>query len=396
MRAYIPFNRVSLGEEERAAVLRALEEGNLGGNGPIGAQVQERLRLLLGVRHALLTTSCSHALEMAAMALRLAPGDEVIMPSFTFVTTASSVVRQGARPVFADIDERTYNLDPEQVERHITPATRAILPVHYAGQGCEMDAMIDIARRHRLYIIEDAAQGIGARYGGRYLGAIGDIGCFSFHVTKNIIGGEGGAFVTNNDEIAERAEIIREKGTNRSRYLRGEADKYTWVDVGSSFVPSDLIAAIILVQLDKMEKINQSRRAIWQRYQHGLQDLASRGYILLPYVLPEAEINGHIYAFRVSDPKYRDIVLDELKRRGVSATFHFVPLHSSPYARMRWGYRAEDLPVTERVAASLIRLPVYPDLTVDRQEYIIETIYDIFAGLSRTAHYSDALSAVHG
>lgn len=382
MRTYIPFNKVSLGVEERSAVLQALDVGALGGNGPIGAQVQERLRALLGVRHALLTTSCSHALELAAMALRFAPGDEVIMPSFTFVTTASSVVRQGARPVFVDINEQTYNLDPAQIEQHITPATRAIIPVHYAGQGCEMNAIIDIARRHRLYIIEDAAQGLGARYGGRYLGTIGDIGCFSFHVTKNIIGGEGGAFVTNDDEIARAAEIIREKGTNRSKYLRGEVDKYTWVDVGSSFVPSDLLAAVILTQLDKMEQIHRLRQAIWQRYHEGLRDLAHRGDIILPSVHPEAEMNWHIYAFRVSDPECRDLVLDELKRRGIGATFHFVPLHSAPYARARWGYRPEDLPVTERVAASLIRLPIYPDLTVEDQEYIIESIYDVFAAPS--------------
>lgn len=393
MHTYIPFNRVSIGVEERTAVLRALDAGALGGNGPIGAQVQERLRTMLGVRHVLLTTSCSHALELAAMALRLAPGDEVIMPSFTFVTTASSVVRQGARPVFVDIDERTYNLDPEQVERHITPATRAILPVHYAGQGCEMDAIMDIARRHRLSVIEDAAQGLGAQYGGRYLGAIGDIGCFSFHVTKNIIGGEAGAFVTNDDEIAEKAEIIREKGTNRSKYLRGEVDKYTWVDVGSSFVPSDLLAAVILAQLDRMEQIHRLRQAIWQRYQEGLRDLACHGDIILPYVRPEAEMNWHIYAFRVSDLERRDGVLDELKRRGIGATFHFVPLHSAPYARERWGYRAEDLPVTERVAASLIRLPIYPDLTVEDQEYIIESIYDIFAAPSRTACHSAPVNA---
>lgn len=248
-----------------------------------------------------------------------------------------------------------------------------------------MDTIIDIARRHRLYVIEDAAQGIGARYGGRYLGAIGDIGCFSFHVTKNIIGGEGGAFVTNNDEIAERAEIIREKGTNRSKYLRGEVDKYTWVEVGSSFVPSDLIAAVILAQLDKMEQIHRLRQTIWLRYQESLRDLECRGDIILPYIQPKAEINWHIYAFRVSDPRRRDLVLDELKRRGIGATFHFVPLHSSPYARERWGYRAEDLPVTERVAASLIRLPIYPDLTEEEQEYIIESIYDIFSASTRLA-----------
>ncbi|MCS6881927.1 MAG: dTDP-4-amino-4,6-dideoxygalactose transaminase [Oscillochloridaceae bacterium] len=383
MRKYIPFNQASIGEEERTAVLRALDSGALGGNGPISAQAQERLRTVLGARHVLLTTSCSHALEMAAMVLQLGPGDEVIMPSFTFVTTASSVVRQGARPVFVDIDERTFNLDPEQIERHITPSTRAIVPVHYAGQSCDMDAILNIARRHQLYVIEDAAQGIGARYGGRFLGTIGDIGCFSFHVTKNIVAGEGGAFITNDDHIAEKAEIIREKGTNRSKYLRGEVDKYTWVEIGSSFIPSDLLAAIIIAQINKMEKIHQQRRAIWQRYREGLCELEQRGDIILPYVQPAAEPNWHIFAFRVTDVERRDAVLDELKHRGIGATFHFVPLHSAPYARARWGYQPEDLPITERVAASLIRLPIYPDLSAEDQEYIIETIYDIFATRQR-------------
>jgi len=378
MHPYIPFNRVAIGEEEKIAVLHDLEAGALGGNGPIGAQLQERLRTLLGVRHALLTTSCSHALELAAMALRLGPGDEVIMPSFTFVTTASSVVRQGARPVFADIDEWTFNIDPEHVEELITPATRAVMPVHYAGQGCEMDAILEIARRHNLRVIEDAAQGLGAKYAGRHLGSIGDIGCFSFHVTKNVVGGEGGAFITSDAEIAERAEIIREKGTNRSKFLRGEVDKYTWVDVGSSFVPSDLLAAIVLVQLDKIEVLHRMRRNVWNRYQESLGYLEDRGDIILPRIHSKAEVNWHIYAFRVTDLARRDYVLDELKRRGIGATFHFVPLHSAPYARAQWGYRPADLPITERVAASLVRLPIYPDLSLQDQEYIIDSLYDIF------------------
>lgn len=377
MRDFIPFVKAYVGEEEKAAVLRAVESGALGGNGPIGAQLQGRLRELLGVRHVLLTTSCSHAMEMAAMALRLRPGDEVIMPSFTFVTTASSVAREGARPVFVDIDEATFNIAPAQIEAHITPRTRAIMPVHYAGQGCAMEEIMDVAQRHNLYVVEDAAQGLWAKYDGHYLGTIGHAGCFSFHVTKNIVCGEGGAFVTNDDAIAERAEIIREKGTNRSRFLRGEVDKYTWVDLGSSFVPSDLLAAVCLAQLDKLDEIHQMRRFVWQRYQEGLEDLEARGRVIRPYVDPKAEMNWHIYAFRVADAAWRDEVLAELRRRGIGATFHYVPLHSSPYAQERWGYRRRDLPVTERVAASLVRLPIYPALGSDDQDYIIDVLHEI-------------------
>lgn len=377
MRHFIPFIKVYIGEEEKAAVLRALESGTLGGNGPIGAQLQERLRELLGVSHVLLTTSCTHAMELAAMALRLGPGDEVIMPSFTFVSTASSVVRMGARPVFVDIDEATFNIDPAQIEANITPRTRAIAPVHYAGQGCAMEEIMGIARRYNLYVIEDAAQGLGGKYDGQSLGTIGHVGCFSFHVTKNVICGEGGAFVTDDDVVADRAEVIWEKGTNRSRFLRGEVDKYTWVDLGSSFVPSDLLSAIALAQLNKIDEIHQMRKAVWERYQEGLRELKQAGEIILPQVSPRAEMNWHIYAFRVTDAKRRDDVLDELKRRGIGATFHYVPLHSSPYARERWGYRPGDLPVTECVAASLVRLPIYPDLSREEQDYIIQSLYDV-------------------
>jgi dTDP-4-amino-4,6-dideoxygalactose transaminase len=377
MQRAIPFTKVHIGEEEKAAVLQALEAGALGGNGPIGAEFQRSLREGLGVRHVLLTTSGSHALELAVMALRLKPGDEVILPSFTFVTTASSIVRQGARPIFVDIDEATFNLDPAQIEAHLTPRTRAIMPVHYAGQGCAMDVIMAIAQKHSLYVIEDAAQGLGARFAGRPLGTFGQAGCFSFHVTKNIICGEGGFLATNDDAVAERAEIQREKGTNRSKFLRGEVDKYTWVDVGSSFVPSDLLAAVAQAQFRKIDAIHAQRRRVWEQYHAGLAELERRGALFRPVVHPQAELNWHLYAFRIADAARRDDVLAALKRRGIGATFHYIPLHSSPYAMEQWGYRPEDLPVTERVAAALIRLPLFPDLSSDDVEYILASLYEV-------------------
>ncbi len=377
MRDFIPFTKPYLGEEEKQAVLRVLDSGRLGGNGPMDRELAEYMQQRFGVRHVLPTTSCSHAMELAAMALCLEPGDEVITPSFAYVTSASSMVRVGARPVFVDIDEATWNVDPALVEAAITPRTRAILPVHYAGQGCDMGALMDIARRHGLYVIEDAAQAVGARWDGRWLGTIGHVGCYSFHVTKNVICGEGGAFLTDDDAIAERAEIMREKGTNRAKFLRGEVDKYTWVDVGSSYVPSDLLMAIALAQFRKLEAIHAARRRVWERYHAGLAGLAERGAIVRHRIDPRAEINWHIYAFRtVSRPQVE--VLTALKERGIGATFHFVPLHASPYGRDVLGYRPGDLPITERVAASLIRLPLYPDLAADDQDHIIECLYDIY------------------
>jgi dTDP-4-amino-4,6-dideoxygalactose transaminase len=373
----IPFCKPSLGPEEREAVLRTLENGEVGGNGPIGRELERLIQERYGVHSALLTTSCSHALEMAAMVLELGPGDEVIMPSFGFVTSATSVVRQGARPVFAEVDEATFNLDPADVRQRITPRTRAIICVHYAGQGCDMDALMKLASDNNLVVIEDAAQGVGARFNGRFLGTIGHVGCYSFHVTKNITCGEGGAFLTNDPAIAERAEIIREKGTNRSRFLRGEVDKYTWVDLGSSFVLSELLAAVALVQFSRLDQLQRQRERIWQRYQEELAGLAENGQIILPHVDGRAEPNWHIYAFRVSDASQRDRVLADLKQRGIQATFHYVPLHSSPYSRDRWGYRPEDLPVTERLSASMIRLPIYADLSREDQAYIIDSLHDI-------------------
>jgi dTDP-4-amino-4,6-dideoxygalactose transaminase len=372
----IRFVQPDLTNEDIQAVVAALRANHLGGNGAVGQRVQAQLRGLIGTRHALLTTSCSHALEMAMMALDIGAGDEVIVPSFAFVTAASAIVRQGARPVFAEIDEFTFNLDPDDVARRITPRTRAVVCVHYAGQGCRMDELMALARRHDLYVVEDAAQAIGAGYGGRPLGTFGHAGCFSFHITKNIIAGEGGAFVTGDDDIARRAEIIREKGTNRSAFLRGEVDKYSWVDVGSSFVPSDLLAALLGSQLARLEEITQHRVELWYGYYEGMARLEETGLVIRPGLDPQAEINGHIYAFRVA-PGIRDRVIEGLKARGIESTFHFVPLHSSPYAQKAFGCHRDDLPVTERVAASLIRLPLHTQLSVDDIEFILEQLEQV-------------------
>jgi dTDP-4-amino-4,6-dideoxygalactose transaminase len=373
----IPLNKPYFGSQEKQAVMSVLESGQLGGNGPVSGELETYLQDLLGVRHVLLTTSCTHAMEMAMMALDIGPGDEVIMPSFTFVTSATAVVRQGARPVFADIDEQTLNLDPEMVDGWITERSKAIMPVHYAGQGCDMERILAVARDKGLYVIEDAAHGVGARYDERYLGTIGDAGCYSFHITKHVTCGEGGALLTNDDQLARRCEIIREKGTNRSQFLRGEVDKYTWVDVGSSFVLSDLLAAVLLEQFKKLDEILEKRRIIWERYQERLKELEDRGVIILPYLGPKAECSWHVYPIRTAlETNAR--VIGELKKRGIGAAFHFVPLHYSPYAREHLGYEEGDLPITERVSRTLIRLPIYPSLTQREQEYVIQSVYDAF------------------
>lgn len=375
----IPFSKPLLGEEERQIVLRALEEGALGGNGPYTSVLCQTIQALFNVRHAVATTSASDALELAMMALDVRPGDEVILPSFTFVSAANAVLRQGGRPVFVDIEPESWNIDPDDIERHITPATRGIIPVHYAGLGCAMERISQLARAHRLWVVEDAAQAIGARYAGRYLGTFGDCGCYSFHITKNLTCGEGGALVTNDEALAHRAEVIAEKGTNRPAFLRGQVDRYTWVALGSSFILSDLLAALMIEQLKKLDEINGRRVALWQCYHTELADLEAQGRIVRPVKRPQAEHNGHIYAFLCADVGRRDRVLAALNARGVGATFHYVPLHSSPYAR-RHGLYTGDLPVTDRVSASLVRLPLYPELTAEDQTYVIESVYEVFKG----------------
>lgn len=377
----VPFIKPSLTKSEYETVLAALQEGNIGGNGQITLQVQAWLADYLQVQYALLTTSCSHALEMAMMTLDIGPGDEVILPSFAFVTAASAVARQRACPVFAEIDEATFNLDPQDVVRRITPRTKAIIVVHYAGLGCRMNELLAIADAHNLFLVEDAAQALGATYLGQPLGAYGHIGCFSFHSTKNVVAGEGGAFITNDETIARRAEIIREKGTNRSQFLRGEVDKYTWVDIGSSYVISDLLAALLYAQLQRLEGITQRRREIWWHYYHKMADMEAKGCLIRPGLDPNANHNGHIYAFRVPGDTQealcrRDALLNYMKERGVRATFHFVPLHSSPYGLNHLNYTRDDFPITERVAASLIRLPLYPELSEAQIDYVMDVLED--------------------
>lgn len=372
----IPFVRPSLGVPEKEAVLKVLERGAIGGNGRLTRDLREYMQERFRARHVVPTTSCSDALELAMMALGVGPGDEVIMPSFTFVSTANAVVRQGGRPVFVDIEPDTWNIDPHQIEGQITENTRGIIPVHYAGQGCQMPEINRIAEKHNLWVVEDAAQGVGARYDGNPLGTIGTIGCYSFHVTKNVTCGEGGALLTNDEEIARRTDVIAEKGTNRTAFLLGQVDKYTWVDVGSSFILSDLLVALVMVQLQRLDEITTRRVAIWERYQRELQSLEDEGLVVLLRVRPQAQINGHIAAFRMVDPGQRQVVLEELRRRGIGASFHYVPLHSSPFAREHLGINVE-LPVTDLVSQSLVRLPLFPDMTAEEQEYIIKNVHDV-------------------
>ena len=367
----IRFHSPLYDERELEAVRSALAAQTTG-DGPIGRRVEARLSKLLAGRRVLLTTSCTHALELSLLALGVGPGQEVITPSFTFVSSANAALRVGARPVFAEIDERTLGLDPEDVERRLTPRTAAILPVHYAGVAPDMDAILDIARRRRLRVVEDAAQGLAARYRGQPLGALGDAGCLSFHETKNLSCGEGGALLVSDPELAKRAEIAREKGTNRAAFLRGEVDKYTWVAEGSSYVLSDVLAALLDAQLDKLDAIQARRAAITARYRSGLADWAATGGVRLPALLPDREPNHHIFYLLYPAPQARDRALAALRAGGVLATFHYVPLHSSPHGRSL-GPQPE-LPITERIASTLLRLPLHPRLTDDDVERVIEAV----------------------
>jgi dTDP-4-amino-4,6-dideoxygalactose transaminase len=370
----IPFTRPSIGKEEIAIATKALLERRIGGNGFYTKIAEDALSKKLKAKYAYLTTSATHALEMAVMCLGIGPGDEVICPSFTFVSTANAILRQGAVPRFCDIEPRTLNIDIAAVKRLITKKTKAIIPVHYAGTSCDMDELMKLGSRYGLAIIEDAAQAIGARYKGRSLGTIGDIGALSFHITKNITCGEGGAFLTNSDAIAKKADIVREKGTNRNAFLKGEVDKYTWLGAGSSFIPSDLLAAILIEQLKRMERINRKRVEIFNYYLTGLMLLKREGLIDLPEVPEFSTSNGHIFWFLVKRAETRDALIEMLKREGISATFHYVPLHTSPYGKKRLGYKEGDFPVTESVSRRLVRLPLFSGLSQDDAERVSKAV----------------------
>ena len=367
----IRFHSPSYDERELEAVRAALA-GHSQGDGPIGRRVEARLAELTGASRVLLTTSCSHAMELALLALGVGPGQEVICPSFTFASTANAALRVGARPVFAEIDETTLGLDPRDVERRLTPRTAVLLPVHYAGVAPDMEALFEIAKRRGLRVVEDAAQGIAARWRGRALGTLGDAGCLSFHETKNLSCGEGGALLVSDPELAKRAEIAREKGTNRAAFFRGEVDKYTWVAEGSSYVLSDVLAAILDVQLDKLAEVQARRAAVVARYRAGLADWAAREGVRLPAELPEREPNHHIFYLLYPEAARRDRALAALRARGVMATFHYIPLHSAPQGR-RIGADYE-LPVTERVSATLLRLPLHARLSDADVDRVIDAV----------------------
>jgi len=368
----VPFNHPAVVGRELANLREALDQAHLSGDGTFTRRSHELLREAVGGARVLLTHSCTGALEMAAMLADVGPGDEVIMPSFTFVSTANAFALRGATCVFVDVRPDTLNLDESLVAEAVTPRTRAIVPVHYAGVACEMDTLLEIARRDELLVIEDAAQGFGATYRGRPLGAIGQLGALSFHATKNVVSGEGGALVVGDGRFSTRAEILREKGTNRSSFFRGEVDKYTWVDVGSSYLPSELVAAFLAAQLEHWRDITRRRQAIWQTYHEGFAELEAAGVVRRPIVPAECEHNGHLYYLLLPSLDVRTRVLEALKAQGIHAVFHYVPLDTAPAAR-RFARTHGTLTVTHDIADRLVRLPLWLGVE-DEQARIIDTI----------------------
>lgn len=381
MKYRIPFNKPFLSGKELYYIAQSVLSGHTAGDGQFTKKCQLLMEERFGARSILLTHSCTAALEMAAILCEVGTGDEVILPSFTFVSTANAFYLRGARLVFVDVHQDTLNIDVTQIEDAITEHTKMIVPVHYAGIGCEMDSIMDIARRHNLYVVEDAAQGVNARYRGKHLGTIGDIGTYSFHETKNYICGEGGAIVINNQRFVERAEIIREKGTNRGKFFRGEVDKYTWVDIGSSFLPSDILAAFLYAQLENMEQINKRRGKHFDYYYKALIPLVNNGKLRLPYVASECESNSHLFYIILQDEKIRNALMDYLKSNEILAVFHYLPLHLSQVGRSM-GYADGQFPVTESMSSRLLRLPFYHDMTEEDQAQVVDAIKDFFQNAS--------------
>jgi dTDP-4-amino-4,6-dideoxygalactose transaminase len=375
---HIPFNRPYATGKEPIYVAEAQRNHHLSGDGSFTKRCHQWIEQQTGCAKALLTHSCSSALDLAALLLGLKSGDEVILPSYTFVSTANAFVLRGAVPVFVDIREDTLNIDEQLIEAAITPRTRAIAPVHYAGVCCEMDSIVAIARRYNLYVVEDAAQAIMCSYKGRAPGAIGNLGTFSFHETKNVISGEGGSLLVNDPELVLRAEIIREKGTDRGRFFRGEVDKYTWQDLGSSFLPSEITAAFLWAQLEEVQSITRERLSVWGRYHEMLAPLEQRGLLRRPIVPADCQHNGHLYYILLRSGQHRQKVLDGLKAHGIGAVFHYVPLHSSP-AGKRFGRAHGDLPLTTALSGRLVRLPMWFGLQQVQQEQICEVLTAILS-----------------
>lgn len=370
----IDFNRPAFLGKETDYIKQAVENRKLCGDGMFTKKCSEWMKKELNTKYSLLTTSCTHALEMASYLCDIKPGDEVIMPSYTFVSTADAFVLRGAKIVFVDIRPDTMNIDEKLIEAAITDKTKAIVPVHYAGVACEMDTIMSVAKKYGLKVVEDAAQGVHAFYKGRALGTIGDFGCYSFHETKNYIMGEGGALLFQKDEYLERAEILREKGTDRSKFFRGQVDKYTWVDFGSSYLPSELNAAYLYAQLEQADLIDEKRMAIWDYYNDALKPLEDAGYIERPVVPEYAKHNAHMYYIKVKDLSQRSKLISFLKERDICAVFHYIPLHSAT-AGMKFGrFSGEDV-YTTRESERLMRLPMYYSLSLEDAKKVTDAIY---------------------
>lgn len=378
----IPFNKPYIVGRELYYIAQSVSLGNIAAEGHFTKACAQLLCDQFHISRSLMVTSCTSALEMAAILCDLDPGDEVILPSYTFVSTANAFVREGATPVFVDVRPDTLNLDESAIEQAITPRTKAIVPVHYAGVACNMDAIMQIAERHNLIVVEDAAQGVHSYYGDRALGSIGHLGTYSFHETKNYVCGEGGALCINDERFIERAEIVRDKGTNRQKFFRGAVDKYTWVDVGSSYVLSELCCAFLYAQLEALDSIRDRRKELFEGYRDGLADLEKEGLLRLPVIPDNCQCNYHMFYILLPDQETRDGLLLDLRQRQINSVFHYIPLHTSPMGR-KFGYQDGDLPVTEVYSGRLLRLPFFYELQGTEQARIVDSIVS-FMG-SRTS-----------
>jgi dTDP-4-amino-4,6-dideoxygalactose transaminase len=377
--AIIPFNKPFIVGEELQYIARAVTMGNLAGDGFFTQACSRLLEERFGIPKVLLTPSCTAALEMAALLCELRPGDEVILPSFTFVSTANAFVRLGAVPVFVDIHPDTLCLDVDRIEEAITPRTRVIVPVHYAGVSCDMEHVTHLASTYRLTVVEDAAQGVNAFYNGRALGSLGHLGTYSFHETKNYISGQGGALCLNTPELVERAEIIRDKGTNRKQFFRGHTAHYTWVDVGSGYVPSEICSAFLLAQLEKLDAIAARRQRIYQFYHDNLRPLEAEGLLRLPRVPGSCVDNHHLFYILLANAATRDALMADLRRHNIQAVFHYVPLHSSPMGTKLGAHRRR-LPITDDVSVRLLRLPLFHDITREQQARVVSQVASFLRG----------------
>ncbi|MBX3437094.1 MAG: dTDP-4-amino-4,6-dideoxygalactose transaminase [Planctomycetaceae bacterium] len=384
----IPFNKPFIAGKELYYVAQAVTYGNISGDGHFTKACARLLEERFGIHKVLMTPSCTAALEMAAMLCDFQPGDEVILPSYTFVSTASAFVREGARPVFVDVRPDTLNIDEFKIEEAITERTRAIVPVHYAGVGCAMDEIMRIAERYQLTVIEDAAQGVNARFQGRHLGSIGHLGCYSFHETKNYICGEGGALCINDERFVERAEILRDKGTNRQRFFRGQVDKYTWVDVGSSYVPSELCSAFLYGQLELLDRIASRRKEIFDQYFRLLSPFAASGLLELPHLPEDCQCNYHMFYVLLPTRTVRDQLLEFLHSRGITAVFHYIPLHTSPMGQ-RLGTHVRSLPYTDDLSGRLIRLPFFYEIEPHEMDRVARSLAEFFGVGERTENERD-------